>query len=266
MNVIKFDIEIKKGWFLPDKKKSVKEKIITSFEKELDFQGTFIDRLKEEWDNIQLPSLKALNSSSFLVGFVTSKNIKIFLFEKNNTGLRGKNNIALEVIAYGDLPVEQILNESFTKIQDVNRDLNCNHINDTRIFIFPFDTSTRDIYNYELKVRAELKSPYNISNNDLFRWIFMFLIAAFSAILYFKLDNSTTDPLQKEKNNAILNIYISVCGSAIFYLISDAVLYFVIPFFKRRSHRNVQINNLSSVVEARTELTINNEEELTIPE
>lgn len=266
MNVIKFDIEIKKGWFFADKKKSVKEQIVFAFEKELDFEGPFIDRLKEEWENIQLPSLKALNSSNFLVGFVTSKNIKIFLFEKNNTGLRGKNNIALEVIAYGDLPVEQILNESFTKIQSVNDNLKCNHINDTRIFIFPFDTSTRDIYNYELKVRAELKSPYNISKNDIFRWIFMFLIAAISSIIYFKIDNSKADPTQKEKNDAILNIFISICGSAIFYLISDAVLYFVIPFFKRRSHRNVQINNLSSVVEARTELPFNDDEELIIPE
>lgn len=266
MNVIKYDIEIKKGWFLPDTKTSVKEQIISSFKKELDFQGSFTDRLAEEWENIQLSSVKALNSPNFLIGYVTSKNIKIFLFEKNNTGLRGRNNIALEVIAYGDLPVDQILNESFTKIQRVNAELTCSHINDTRIFIFPYNSATRDIYDYELKVRAELKSPYNITNKDIFRWVFMILITAISAILYFKLDNSTADPILKEKNSAFLNIYITVCGSAIFYLISDSILYFVIPFFRRRSYRNVEINNLSSVVEARTELPINHEEVLTIPE
>lgn len=266
MNVIKYDIEIKKGWFFPDQKSSIKQQIIASFERELDFEGAFFDRLKEEWDNIQLTSVKALNSSGFLLGYVTSKNIKIFLFEKNNTGLRGKKNIALEVIAFGDLPVEQILNESFIKIQSVNGNLRCNHINDTRIFIYPFDTATRDIYDYELKVRAELKSPFNVSKNDIARWIFMIIIAAFTSILYFKLDNSTLDPIQREKNNAILNIYISICGSALFYLISDAVLYFVLPFLRRRNYRTVQINNLSSVVEARTEIPNIIEEQLTIPE
>lgn len=265
MNVIKFDIEIKKRRFFPDKTKTVKEEIIESFETELDFQGDFIHRLREEWNNIQLEQVRALNSANFLVGYVTSMNIKIFLFEKNTTGLRGKNNIALEVISFGDLPVDQILNESFSKIQKTNSKLICNHINDTRIFIFPFNTATRDIYDYELKIRAELKKPYNASKGDIVRWLFMFLIASAALILYFNLNNNSVTPKDKEANNTLLNIYLSVFGSALFYLLTDGVIYFLIPFFKRRSYRKIEISNLSSVVEARTELPVENDEQLIIP-
>lgn len=265
MNVIKYDIEITKGWFFPDKTRTVKEQIIDAFKKELDFQGDFLDRLKEEWNNIQLEQVRALNSPNFLVGYVTSMNIKIFLFEKNNTGLRGKNNIALEVISYGDLPVDQILNESFSKIQKTNNNLVCNHINDTRIFIFPFDTATRDIYNYELKIRAELKKPYNVSKSDMLRWLFMFLIASISLILYFNLNGKSNTQELKNANSTFLNVYISIFGSAIFYLLTDAVIYFLIPFFRKRNYRKIEITNLSSVVEARTELPIEESEALIIP-
>lgn len=266
MNVIKYDIEIKKGWFFPDKTKSVKEQIIDSFKNELEFEGDFKLRLQEEWTNIQLEQVRALNSPNFLVGYVTSMNIKIFLFEKNNTGLRGKNNIALEVISFGDLPVDQILNESFSKIQKTNKALSCNHINDTRIFIFPFDTATRDIYDYELKIRAELKKPYNVTKSDIFRWFIMFLVAAISLILYFNLNSNSINAEDKEKNSTLLNIYLSIFGSALFYLLSDGIIYFLIPFFRRRNYRKIEITNLSSVVEARTELPMQDEEQLIIPE
>lgn len=266
MNVIKFDIEIKKGWFLPDKQKTIKQLIVESFQKELDFQGDFIDKLKEEWSNVQFEQVRSLNSPVFLVGYVTSMNIKIFLFEKSNKGLRGRNNIALEVIAFGDLPVDQILNESFAKIQKTNTDLVCSHINDTRIFIFPFSTATRDIYDYELKIRAELKRPYNVSKTDIGRWLFMFLIATLFIVMYFKLESNSLTPEKKEENSATLNTYISLFGSAIFYLLTDLVIYFLIPFFRRRSNRKIEINNLSSVVEARTELPDQNDEQLNIPE
>jgi hypothetical protein len=266
MNVIKFDIEINKKRFFADKEKTIKEQINNCFQGELDFQGDFVERLKEEWNNIQLEQVKALNSPKFLIGYATSRNIKIFLFEKSNTGLRGKNNIALEVIAFGDLPVDQILNESFSKIQKVNTSLKCNHINDTRIFIFPFDSTTKDIFNYELKVRAELRSPYQVNNNDIFRWVFMLIIASISIILYFNLNNSNLESNKADNNDVLLNIYLSICGSAIFYLITDLVVYFIIPLCKRKNHRKIEINNLSSVVEARTEYVPESVEQLTIPE
>lgn len=264
MNVIKFDIEIKKRKFGSKKLANVKRHIEDCFKNELDFEGSFPDRLKEEWNSIDFASVKALNSEGFLIGYVTSKNIKIFLFEKNNTGLRGKHNIAIEVIAFGDLPVELILNESFFKIKKVIKKLKCNHINDTRIFIFPFDTSTRDIFSYELKVRANLKNPFNINTNDIIRWAAMFLIACVFAVMYLKIDTSTKE--LKLDNTAAANIYISISGSAIFYLIGDLILYLVVPLFKRRSFRNVEITDLSSVVEAKSDLPISQTEKLTIPE
>ncbi len=264
MNVIKFDIEIKKPRFGGKELSSVRTHIESCFQNELDFEGSFLEKLKEEWNNIEFSSVKALNSEGFLIGYSTSKNIKVFLFEKNNTGLRGKNNIALEVIAFGDLPVELILNESFFKIKKVITKLSCNHINDTRIFIFPFDSSTRDIFSYELKVRANLKNPFNIKLNEIIRWAAMFFIACIFAVMFLKIDTSTEE--LKQKNSAASNIYISIAGSAIFYLIGDFILYLLVPVFKRRSFRNVEITDLSSVVEAKSDLSMNHTEKLTIPE
>jgi hypothetical protein len=266
MNVIKYDIEIKKRRFIWDNKKSIKDQLIDCFKKELEFAGDYDDCLQEEWNAISLEQVRALNSSSFLVGYATSKSINIFLFEKSNVGLRGKNNIAIEVIAFGDLPVEQILNESFSKIQEVNKSLSCNHINATRIFIFPFDTATRDIYNYELKIRAELKKPYNINYSDIGRWILMFLVSIISLFLYFNLKEGKRFVGEMEDDNTLLSIYLSIFGSAIFYLLTDAIIYFIIPFFRRRNYRRIEITNLSSVVEARTELPIEKGERLIIPE
>lgn len=266
MNVIKYDIEINKKKFFQDKTKTIKEEIVNSFKAELDFQGKFPERLKEEWRNIHFQQVRALNSDNLLVGYVTSMNIKIYLFEKSYTGLRGRNNIALEIIAFGDLPVERILNESFSKIQKTSKNLNCSHINDTRIFIYPFDSATRDIYDYELKIRAEIKSPFSVSKADKIRWLFILLIAIIALLQYYKLNSYSVDEQTKINNTTWINIYLSLCGSALFYLLTDAIIFYVIPFFKRRSYRKVEITNLSSVVEARTELPIENDKQLIIPE
>ena len=239
MNVIKYDIEIKNRRFRQDKTLSIKDQIVNSFKNELEFEGDYIDCLQKEWINIQYEQVRALNSPIFLVGYVTSMNIKIFLFEKTNTGLRGRNNIALEVISFGDLPVDQILNESFAKIQRTNKNLSCNHINDTRIFIFPFDTATRDIYNYELKIRADIKNPYEITKLNFIRWFLVFLLAVISLIIYLYSNNNQLSTKEKEDISPFLNFYFSLFCSSIFYLISDAIFYFVIPFFSKKNNRKI---------------------------
>ncbi len=255
MNVIKFDIEIKKGFWLK-RDLTIKNHVKSCLENELDFEGDFAQVISNEWNNLTYTNIKSLNSPNFLLGYLTSKNIRIFLFEKDSSSVRGRNNIAVEIIAFGDLSVEQILNQSFIKVKSVIKDANCNHINETRIFIYPFDTSEKDIYSYDLKVRANLKSVYGAEKNDYIRWSCMALAIFVTIVLYIK--TPSTD-------STMLSVYQSIYLSAIFYLFTDLVLYVVIPFFRKRTFRNVEIADLSSVVETAQQFN-NEEEELTIPQ
>lgn len=93
----------------------------------------------------------------------------------------------------------------------------------------------------------------------------MFLIALIALVLYYRLNSISIDEKSKENNSTWLNIYLSVFGSALFYLLTDAIVYYVIPFFTRRNYRKVEISNLSSVVEARTESPVEHDEQLIIP-
>jgi hypothetical protein len=258
VNVIKFDIEIKKSFWLKSDI-TIKSHVKTCLERELDFEGDFAKVISNEWNNLTCSNIKSLNSPNFLLGYLTSKNIRIFLFEKDSSSVRGRNNIAVEIIAFGDLSVEQILNQSFIKVRSVIKKANCNHINETRIFIYPYDSSEKDIYSYDLKVRANLKSVFKSDRNDYIRWGCMALAIFVTIILYIKTDGKTSE------GATMLNVYLSIYVSAIFYLFTDLVLYLVLPFFRKRAFRNVEIADLSSVVETAQQFP-NNEEELTIPQ
>lgn len=262
MNIIKFDIEIKKNilYFSYFSKKSAREIIENCFVKKLEFEGNLKECLKNEWDNIKLPELKALCSHEYLIGYTTTKNIKVFLFEKDNTNLRGKDNVSLEVISFGDLPVEQILNESFIKIKSIVTKLKCEHINDTRIFIFPYDSIKKDIYTYELKIRADLKSRFNIKFSDFIRWGFIFLTITICAILFLKAYSKLL------LENPLLRIYLSIIAAGIFYLLCDFITLVLIPLIFKRGHMRVEINNLSSVVETGVDSYNTQSKELNIPE
>ena len=259
MNIIKFNIELEKNRS-SEKEKPIKEIISENFIGELDIDNPNIHTLLEdEWGNIEYKTVCALKPNSSIIGYSTSNSIRIFLFTKNSNGINAKNNLTLEIIALGDLPVEQILNDSFSKIQDINKNLCCKYIDNSRIFIFPFDSNSQDIYDYELKIRADLKSPYKYEKNDFIRWSIVFL----ALVVIISLFSFSSDPDFK-------SIYISLGASAIFYLFTDIILYIVVPFFRKKNHRNVQINNLSSFVETgknpNNNSNKNNNRSLEIPE
>lgn len=255
MNVVKFDIEIRKRFFC-SKDKSVSKLIDGNFLNEFEQTDNLAEEIKKEWQDISSENLRALKSEKNIKLYLTIKNIKIFIFENTATRIKSKNNISFEVIAFSDIDVEELLNLAYKKIRSVINDKNiiCKHIGETRIYIYPYNSSSDDIYSYDLKIRANLIKPLNISYKDIIRWSLVFLLALICFIYSTKeVDTNTKAILQ------------SITASAIFYLVIDFVLLILIPLIFKRGQRTIKINNLSSVVETTDVLPTNNDS-LKIPE
>jgi len=271
MNVIKFDLEIKKrvafgtlrnkvsAWMKKGLPPTVGELFTQAFSSEHDFAGNFNDALRDEWDKISFAQVKALLTVDQLVGSATTNGIQVFLFEKNVHALQSRNNSSIEVIAFGDLPVTQILNYSFKKIWRVlsKKSLKCSHIDETRIFIYPFDSRDRDIQSSELKIRADLKSRFSFGRTEIWRWAIILLVTIIGLVLVLIAGEPAPTGAPQSTGQSAANsaspfrpVYFSIMCSGIFFLLLDLTTHFIVPFFAGRNNRQVEINDLSSVVEA----------------
>lgn len=261
MNVIKFEIEILisnnifkrfiNKIFYKKKLNPISGYINENFKNEIECDGDFVSKLHNEWNSLFFENITTLNSPKYLLGYTTTKNIKIFVFEKQNSGLRNKSNIAVDVISFGELDVEVVFNESIKKIQSILRPLSCKHINNSQIFIFPYNSQNKDIYSYELKVKAIVKS-IKLSNFEGYSWGIMFLISFLSIVIYFLTENPDTK-----------NICLVLMGSGI-TLFAEIFIY-IIKKIAGHFKKNVYIQNMSSVVDTIDISTLTKEEELKIP-
>lgn len=252
MNVISYEIEIKRsklfGYDFSDKKKTVFELLSNSFNDELELSKDDIkSSLDNEWDNISHSELKAIYNNKNCCGYGTTENLKFFLFEKENSNTRSKNNITVELIAFGKLDVSKILNHSYLKTKNIigNKSLVCNYIDGSKALIYPFNTQDNDIYSYELKVKAELISRYNIGPKVFSRWIVMF-IGFLIALVY---RSNQEQPTDGTSSSGVVD---SIIASFIFYLVVELVIYYLIPFFSQKNKKHLRISNLSSFIESGT--------------
>lgn len=242
MNVIKFTVEINKRSKILSNS-SISELISAKMAEEFSDIENILQTFQQEWRNIEYPNIRALRPDLSLYSYLTAKNIKIFIFHiTQNNQAQSRHNISYEVIAFGDMDVQKLLNTSFSKISEVYNSwqIKCKHIGETRIFIFPFNSSTNDIFAYDIKIRANLEKPINISKNEVFRWVLMTLILVASFCYNINLN----------KNSDNKNIALSILGSSLFYLITDLIIFILIPAITQMGHRFVRINDLSSFVEA----------------
>lgn len=251
MNVIKYDIEVKKKkkyffeFWKDVKQDSISNVITNSFIEELDYTGDFKTTLRKEWEHLGHSSIKNLNHSNYLVGYITVNNTKVFLFEIINTGLKGKNNKAIQVYAFGTVPIDDILNESFTKIKDILSDLNCQLVNKSHIHIFPYNSKDKDIESSDLKIKADLVSSVKIDVVTLIRWGLVIIASLISLAWYFSLP---------AEDNLLKNTLFSVFGSGLFYIVLDVIISFVVPYFSNGRKKTVIISDLSSVIERGDEM------------
>lgn len=263
MNVIKFTFEIKKRYNFLSKKNIVElvnEKIKAEFS-----DTQYLKKCRDKWEQLDYSGVKSLKPKNSIHSFYTEKNVQIFAFSYSNqkNELVNDHSITLEIIAIGDMTVDNLLNISFKKLVNVYNsfEIYCKHIGETRIYIFPFSTENKDIYSYDLKIRAQILKPFGLGKNDIIKWILFAFILVGSGIYYFTIKDS-------KDQEALKNILLSVIGSSIFFILTDVILLILLPLITRGKSRIVQINDLSSVVETNPNiLTTNNQSEtLTIPE
>jgi len=259
MNVIKFTVEIDKRIKLFSSQ-DISEMINSKLNNEFSIEGNLIETFREEWRNVTYQNIRALKSEMSIHSQLTAKTAKIFIFNlTHNNQAQSRHSISFEVIAFGDMEVQKLLNTSFSKIVNVfsSSTLKCKHIGETRIFIFPFNTNTNDIFSYDIKIRADIEKPINISKNEIFRWILMALILV--ACFFYNLN------LVQDSDNK--NIVLSILGSSLFYLITDIIIFIVVPAISQRGQRVVKINDLTSFVEAQENIIPeNNNNQIQIPE
>ena len=247
MNVISYEIEIKRPRFfdISDKKKSVFDLVADSFKDELEIQNVDLKKgLETEWDKIEFSELGAIFNKTNCCGYSTTQNLKLFLFEKSNSAARNKNNITVDLIAFGKLDATKILNHSFSKIKKIfcKKKLTCKYIDGAQAFNYPFDTQKNDIYSYELKVKVDLISRFSLNSKAYTRWIST-LIGFLIALVIKKGDYSTEGTTQS-------GVMDSLIASFIFYLIIEFIVYFIIPFFYEQNKKYLKISNLSSFIES----------------
>jgi bacteriorhodopsin len=82
----------------------------------------------------------------------------------------------------------------------------------------------------------------------MFRWVLMTLILVASFCYNIN--------LKEDSDNK--NIALSILGSSLFYLITDLIIFILIPLITQMGHRNVRINDLSSFVEAQDQAVVAN--------
>ena len=252
MNVIRYLIEVSKTIYA--KKESVSLLIEKQFINELEYGENFNDSITKEWNDIPYSEIRSLNSPEYLLGTTIVNDIKIFLFSQANKSAKSKNNVSVEVIVFGELDVNEIINHSYKKIKKVLSPhwrfskLGVKHIDGSKVYIYPFDTKKKDIYSYELKVKAKLEPPFYFTIKDYIRWGLFIIFTIVFATLYFN-TNPTAIVDQKQNGISFKDIYGSLAASGLFYMLTEFIIHILTPLLSKRNKKRVVINNLTSMVE-----------------
>lgn len=253
MNVLRYNIEVS----LNRKKipnKDIHQAINDCLAADQSFDDVdYKSAIETEWNNLPQRSLKLINSPDYLIGGFEKNGIRIFVFEIRKDGLRNKINLTLEAVCFADLPVEKILNDSFSKIKTVFLNISTKYIDDSQILIYPFDSKTKDIWSPEMKIKADIISPFEFDKRQVGRWIFIGVLTIILGILYFTTQN--IDPFLNPETNKIeggddlKNVYLSLMLSGVFYIVLELAIHLLIPFVINRNSRNIQVKELSSIVD-----------------
>jgi hypothetical protein len=263
MNVVKFDIEIHRKRSLVQSDLTVFQLATKGFTNDLESHGNIATEMRNEWTSLEFPNVSALNSARYLVGYTTTNNVRVFVFEKAKSDVRGRNNVTFQVIAIGDAQVQKIFNKAIAQIRSVlhPHSLRCNPIEGTRIHIYPFNSAEHDIYSHSIVVRADLASLIRVGKFELIQWLFLIMVIFVTSLLLNASDDNT--------NKNLIAFYWSIIGSCVFVLVIDLFKYLIVPLMFQRNSRHVEVTDLSSVVETDVPFlfdTVDKETTLVIPE
>lgn len=253
MNVLKYNIEVslnRKKNLVKDIQTAINDCLIN----DQSFEGdSYKSAIELEWKSLTQKALKLINSPEYIIGGFEKNGIRIFIFEIRKDGLKNKGNLTLEAVCFADLPVEKILNDSFSKIKTVFYNISTNYIDDSQILIYPFDSKTKDIWSPEMKIKADIISPFEFDKRQIARWIFIGVLTIILFILYITLNS--VEPFLNPKTNKIeggsdlKSVYLSLMLSGVFYIILELAIHLLIPYVINRNRRNIQVKELSSIVD-----------------
>ncbi|WP_437823961.1 hypothetical protein [Tenacibaculum mesophilum] len=252
MNIIKFLIEVTRD---PKEKpeKTIYELISDCIVQDQSFEGNYKEAIQKEWIELQFDLIKTINSPKYLIGGFEKSGIRIFVFEKRIDGVNNRNNLTLEVIAFADLPANNILNDSYSKLKSVFKKIKTDYIQDSQILIYPYDTARKDIWSPDLKINANMISPFLIDKKQIGKWIFIGFLTSIFIILFLSTDDikPSYDEARKQviQGSDLKAIYSSLMLSGIFYIILELVIHLIIPYLFFRNKKDIQITNLSSIVD-----------------
>lgn len=262
MNVLKYNIEVlfkENRWFTLGMINEMSDNDIHSvindcLMSDQSFEGgDYRTAIMAEWSNLPQESLKLINSPDYLIGGFEKNGIRIFVFEIRKDGLKNKRNLTLEVVCFADLPIEKIVNDSFAKIKSVFKNIITHYIDDSQIVIYPFDSNSKDIWSPEMKIKASIISRFVFDKKQIGKWIFIGVLTIIMGILYFSSEsvgpflNPTSNKI--ENGNDLKNIYLSLMLSGVFYIILELTVYILMPYLVNKNERNIQVKDLSSIVD-----------------
>lgn len=217
-----------------------------NFKENLHYTGKYENVLQDTWKDLPFDMIKTLYSPKYLIGtFVTKSKIQIFLFRSDVNGIKPKNSCSIDVLAIGDLGINNIVNNSFTEITKIIGKIKCNFINDSKIFLLPYDVKQKDIWSPDLKIKADY-NPINKYRKDDFIRIGVVTILTIIFLIFYLLNLTThTD----DTNNNPEIIFRSLFISGLFYIILDSIVKLLIPSIFYYKKKDITIKDLSNFFE-----------------
>lgn len=247
MNVVKYSIEA----FINSRNNQIPiTDLMTDYlKKNLHYSGDYEKDLSDQWNNLPYEGVKSLYSHKYLIGYFTKNKIQIFLFRNDITGMKPKNSCSIDVLTIGDLGINNLVNDSFTAITKIFGKIKCDYIRDSKIFLFPYDNTQKDIWSPELKIKADYDPPYRYDKKDFIRIIIVTVLTLIFLISYLLTPSTIIDQAGKSIVNNTEIIYRSLFISCLFYLIIDSLVNLLIPYIFYRKKKSITIKDLSNFIE-----------------
>ena len=247
MNVVKYSIEAS----VKGKKNSfpITDLMTECLKNRLQYNDDFQNSLLETWDQFPNTGIKTLYSSNYLIGTFTKNKIQIFIFRDDINKIRPNDSCSIDILAIGDLGIDNIVNDSFAAVTKILDKMKCDFIKDSKIFLYPYDNSQKDIWSPELKIKADYDPPYIYEKKDLVRIFLVSLITIIFLILYLIAPSTIKNENGQVLTNNIEIVYRTLFLSGFFYLIIDALINFIIPSLFYRKKKNIKIKDLSNFIE-----------------
>lgn len=265
MNVVIFTIRFRRRYFSLKYWKNRNNSISSLIDRDIrsSYSVTmtdtnYISTLNSIYNNLPQENMKVLLPQETLIGKLEIENINFFLFKSNND-FDSKYNCTINVLAYAETEIENIINSSYGFIKKVFKRVVPIISLKNNLFLYPFDKEANDICSIDLKIRTDINTEKYYESRDWIRIGCIVILFLTSLALYFE-----------TQDNEWHIIYRTVLISSAFFIIIDFLFYFItpsyiFPLFRRRKKYRINIKNLESAIQGNPIPTFQEEPDLVNP-